>query len=159
MLENDDHGESARGLDPALDGTLADGIHRYRVRVYHADTDMSGAVYHARYLEWLERGRSDLLRAHGVRHSELSSQDNPQFWVVRRMEIDYLSAARIEEALEVSTQVADIGKARIVMAQTIGRGAQALVKAVVTAALINARGRPQRLDRAWQARFATGRTP
>lgn len=153
MAENNDHGESPIGRDAALDGTLADGIHRYRLRVYHADTDMSGAVYHGRYLEWMERGRSDYLRAIGIRHSALKSGTDPRFWVVSRLEIDYRRPAQIEDVLDVSTQVAEAGKARMVMAQSIARDGTELAVARVTVALINAEGRPQRLDHDTIARF------
>ena len=156
MTENGGNGESAARPADALDGVVTDGAHRYRVRVYHADADMSGAVYHARYLEWLERGRSDFLRAHGVSHAELKHRSDPQFWVVCRMEIDYLRPARIEEVLEVTTRVCELGKARVVMAQAIARDGRRLVAARVTAAVVDALGRPRRLDRRWAARFAAG---
>lgn len=153
MAENNDHGESPIGHDAALDGTVKDGVHRYRLRVYHADTDMSGPVYHGRYLEWLERGRSDYLRAVGIRHSVLKSGPDPRFWVVSRLEIDYRRPAQIEDVLDVSTRVAEAGKARMVMVQSIALGDVELTRARVSVALINAEGRPQRLDPELIARF------
>ena len=127
-----------------------------RREVYYADTDFSGAVYHARYLEFLERGRSDFLRLVGVHHTELEAGQTGEtiYWVVRRMEIDFRAAARIDDVLTVKTRVAEVGKARIRMAQEIWRGDALLITAAVEAALINAEGKPRRFPREWAELFA-----
>lgn len=135
--------------DILLNGWMDDGVHVYRLRVYYADTDLSGAVYHARYLEMLERGRSDFLRLSGVLHSALEARDDPQFWVVRRMEIDWLAGARIEDVLEVHTRVASVSGARVTMSQAIMRQGTLIVTAQVLAALINEVGKPQRFPKDW----------
>ncbi len=97
-----DHGERETGLS----GTLTAFGHRLSARVYYADTDFSGVVYHARYLEFLERGRSDFLRLCGVHHAELASGASGEriIWVVRRMEIDFRSPAKMDDILEIETR-------------------------------------------------------
>ncbi|WP_193175007.1 tol-pal system-associated acyl-CoA thioesterase [Oricola nitratireducens] len=142
----------------ALAGRLTASGHELQARVYYADTDFSGAVYHARYLEFLERGRSDYLRLIGVHHTDLEAGSTGEtlYWVVRRMEIDFRAAARIDDVLTVLTRVAEVGKARIRMAQEIRRGDALLITAAVEAALINAEGKPRRFPTEWAALFAPG---
>ena len=146
-----DHGE----YPDALSGELADGGHRLSARVYYADTDFSGVVYHARYLEFLERGRSDFLRLADVHHTELAQGKHGEtlVWVVKRMEIDFRAPARIDDILVIDTRVAEVSGARIRMAQQITRGADLLIEARVEAALINGEGRPRRFPKEWIARF------
>ncbi len=137
----------------ALAGTVEAGIHRLAARVYYADTDFSGAVYHARYLEFFERGRSDLLRLAGIHHTELAASEGGLFWVVRDMAIRFRAAARIDDVIIVETKIASVGGARISMRQTITRDGAVLAQADVEAALIDANGRAQRLPRAWRTAF------
>ncbi|GAB4360173.1 MAG: tol-pal system-associated acyl-CoA thioesterase [Oricola sp.] len=139
----------------ALSGRLTETGHELQARVYYADTDFSGAVYHARYLEFLERGRSDYLRLTGVHHTELEAgkTGEPIYWVVRRMEIDFRAPARIDDVLTVLTRVTETGKARVRMAQEIRRCDTLLVSAAVEAALVNAEGRPRRLPKEWADLF------
>ena len=138
-------------LTDGLAGELTDIGHRLLARVYYADTDFSGVVYHARYLEFLERGRTDYLRLLGVHHSELADGKLGEsiVWVVRRMEIDFRSAARIDDVLTVETHTAEISGARVRMAQSIKRGEELLIAARVEAALINGAGRPRRFPAEW----------
>lgn len=154
MSSNTDDGKPPAPKLVPLDGALTESGHRFTARIYYADTDFSGAVYHARYLELFERGRSDYLRCLGIHHTDLASGPTPMFWVVRRMEIDFRAAARIDDIIEVETRLAELHRARIVMAQTMTRDGKTLVTARVTAALISAEGRPQRMPKDWQAQFA-----
>ncbi|MBX3566643.1 MAG: tol-pal system-associated acyl-CoA thioesterase [Rhizobiaceae bacterium] len=149
-----DDGERA-ALEAGLSGTLVEGGHRLAARVYYADTDFSGVVYHARYLEFLERGRSDFLRLAGVHHTELAAGKHGEaiVWVVRRMEIDFVAPARIDDILTVDTRADSISGARIVMRQTLTRNEELLVRAKVEAAIIGASGRPRRFPREWIAAF------
>src|SRR5690606_40051142 len=112
-----------------LSGELTAFGHRLMGRVYYADTDFSGVVYHARYLEFLERGRSDFLRLAGVHHTELAEGKHGErlSWVVRRMEIDFRQPARIDDIITVDTQVEGISGARIFMRQKLTRGPDLLV--------------------------------
>lgn len=149
-----EHGERA-SLDGGLAGVLTPTGHRLLARVYYADTDFSGVVYHARYLEFLERGRSDFLRLSGVHHAELADGRHGEtiVWVVRRMEIDFVSPARIDDILTIETRTDSISGARIVMAQTLSRNGALLVKARVEAAILGATGRPRRFPKEWIAAF------
>lgn len=146
-----DHGE----YPDALSGEIDNGVHRLAARVYFADTDFSGVVYHARYLEFLERGRSDFLRLAGVHHIELAEglHGETLVWVVKRMEIDFRSPARIDDILVIETRVVEVSGARIRMRQQIIRGDTVLIGAAVEAALINGEGRPRRFPKAWAAQF------
>lgn len=145
-----DHGESDV-LVAGLSGALTPFGHRIMARVYYADTDFSGVVYHARYLEFLERGRSDFLRLAGVHHTELADGKHGEalVWVVKRMEIDFRAPARIDDILTIDTRTEDISGARIFMAQQIRRSEDVLIEARVEAAIIGANGRPRRFPREW----------
>jgi acyl-CoA thioester hydrolase len=150
----DDRGESA-ALSAGLSGALTDFGHRLMARVYYADTDFSGVVYHARYLEFLERGRSDYLRLAGVHHTELAEGKHGEriVWVVRRMEIDFRSPARMDDILTIDTRTDDISGARIFMGQQLKRDGEVLVEAKVEAAIIGETGRPKRFPKEWVAAF------
>lgn len=139
----------------ALSGVLTPFGHRLLARVYYADTDFSGVVYHARYLEFLERGRSDFLRLAGVHHTELADGKHGEkiVWVVRRMEIDFKAPARIDDVLTIDTRTLDISGARIVMGQDIRRDDTLLIGARVEAAIIGESGRPRRFPKEWVAAF------
>jgi acyl-CoA thioester hydrolase len=136
-------------------GELTDSGHRLVARVYFADTDFTGVVYHARYLEFFERGRSDFLRLAGVHHNELAEGKHGEVlaWVVKRMEIDFRQPARIDDILTVETVTEDVSGARIFMAQKIKRGEEVLVTAKVEAAIIGGNGRPRRFPREWIPAF------
>lgn len=153
------HGESGGEPSTPLSGVLADGRHRQLVRVYYADTDFSGVVYHARYLEFFERGRSDFLRLAGVHHTELAEGKHGEklVWVVRRMEIDFRQPARIDDILTVDTVTENVSGARIFMAQQIRRGDEVLVEARIEAAIISESGRPRRFPKEWMEAFLPSR--
>ncbi len=119
--------------------------HRFPIRVYYEDTDFSGVVYHASYLRFLERGRTEFLRAHDIRHSALHAADGmPIAFVVRKMAIDFIKPARMDDELTVETRVAKVGGASIEMAQRILRGDEELIVADVRIAVVSD-GKAQRL--------------
>lgn len=126
-----------------LSGQIADGVHHLDIRVYFEDTDFSGIVYHANYLKFCERGRSDMLRLAGVHHAELTKQG--MHFVVRRMQCDFRASARIDDVLRVETRLKHATGAKLVMAQSVLFDGRALFEADVTIAMINRSGRPQRL--------------
>lgn len=111
------------------------------VRVYWEDTDAGGVVYYANYLKFLERARSEWLRALGIHQAELMRTDHVVF-VVRRVEVDYLAPARFDEALQVRCRIAEQGRASLVMTQQIDRGqdaeAERLLDATVRLACVSA---------------------
>lgn len=146
---------SANEFD-VINGTLTAEGHRLLARVYYADTDFSGVVYHARYLEFLERGRTDFLRLKGVHHTELEEGQlgEPIVWIVRRMEIDFRLPARIDDMLVIETSVVEASGARVMMQQRIQRhNGDVLIEAQVEAALINKQGRPRRMPKTWKDLF------
>src|SRR5215831_2446463 len=96
--------------------------HVFPLRVYYEDTDLSGFVYHASYLRFMERGRSEFLRLAGAGHAGMMEAPEPLVWVVRRMDIGFLRPARIEQALTVRTGVLELGGARMRLDQAVMRG-------------------------------------
>jgi len=129
---------------PDLAGRIENGVHILPVRVYYEDTDFSGNVYHANYLKFCERARSDCLRMLGIRHRELHARSG---FVVRRLACDFLKPAHIDEVLEVESRFDEIGGARLDLDQQVKRKAELIFHAKVTVALINGEGRPKRLPR------------
>jgi acyl-CoA thioester hydrolase len=132
---------------PDLAGRIEGRRHILPVRVYFEDTDFSGFAYHATYLRWCERGRSDLLRLLGIHHSDLHAGEGgqPAFFVVRRLEVDYLSPARIDELPEVITECTKMGGAQIELSQEVRRGETVLCRLLAKVLMVNLSGRPTRL--------------
>ena len=124
--------------------------HRFPVRIYWEDTDAAGIVYYANYLRFLERARSDLVRGAGVNQAALLAGDGVVF-PVRRCEIDYLQPARLDDEIQVRTQIKNLGGASMDMTQDIHRGEEPLVRAKVRLACIGPNGRPRRLPLAVRA--------
>jgi acyl-CoA thioester hydrolase len=151
------------GSWPDLSGRLiTDGgstRHRLAVRVYFEDTDFSGLVYHGSYVRWCERGRSDFLRLLGNDHRALQDGVDgrePAAFVVRRMRLEFLKPAHIDEVLEVETSVQEIGAATLTLRQVVTRDGVALFEAEVMVVLVGRSGKPQRLGKL--LREALGRT-
>ncbi|MEZ5894882.1 MAG: tol-pal system-associated acyl-CoA thioesterase [Parvularculaceae bacterium] len=132
---------------PATRSSTAPAKRSFRtdVRVYYEDTDFSGVVYHARYLHFFERGRTEALRACGVTHTDLLARDEPLAFVVRKMTTEWIAPARIDDALEVVTEFVEVRGARMVLAQTMRRGDTIVARANVDAACMNLAGRPRRI--------------
>ncbi len=128
--------------------------HRFTVRVYYEDTDFSGIVYHAAYLHFFERARTELLRASGVHHSELIREGVA--FAVRSMAIEFDAAARIDDLLEVETRVETLSAARLQLDQRIVRGDAVITRAKVLVVAINAAGRPARMPKAILAGLKAG---
>jgi len=130
-----------------LDGAIRHGRHIMSVRVYYEDTDFSGIVYHANYLRFMERGRTNHLRLMGADQHALfaeANQETPGFaFVVRSMRIDYLKPARMDDVLQVITWPVAVKGASITLAQEVRHGEDLLVTAEVRVALISeGRARP-----------------
>ena len=134
---------------PDLAGRLDGDRHRLAVRVYFEDTDFSGIVYHANYLRYLERGRSDFLRLCGVHHAELAdgAHGTPIAFAVRTMALEFKAPARIDDILEVETRLTRATAARLTLGQTVMKDGQPLVRAEVEAVVISPDGRPRRLPK------------
>jgi len=121
--------------------------HRLPVRVYYEDTDFTGVVYHANYVRYFERGRSDFLRLIGCDHVSLLERDDPAAFVITRLAVDFRKPARIDDALLVRTTYDSVRGARLVVGQRIDRGDETLATAMVDAACIGLDGRPRRPPR------------
>ncbi len=126
------------------------------IRIYYEDTDFSGVVYHAAYLKFFERGRTEALRACGVHHSDLLVRPEPLAFAVRKMTTEWLAPARIDDLLEVRTRFASAKGARMRVAQEIQRGEILIARADVEAACMTLDGRPRRLPAEIAARFGSG---
>lgn len=118
--------------------------HCLPVRVYYEDTDFTGLVYHANYVRYFERGRSDFLRLIGADHSLLLDRPDPAAFVITRIELDYRRPARIDDALLVRTTYDSFRGAKLTVRQKIHRAEDLLAEAVVHAACIDLAGRPRR---------------
>ncbi len=117
--------------------------HKLDIRVYYEDTDMAGIVYYANYLRYIERARSDWVRGLGIDQKAMKEQG--QVFVVRRVEADYLSSARLDDELVVETDVLQVTGARLVMDQWVKRGDEAIFHAVVTAVVVSDSGQVARM--------------
>jgi acyl-CoA thioester hydrolase len=106
---------------PELAGRIEEQTHVLPIRVYFEDTDFTGLVYHANFLKFCERGRSDFIRLLGINHRSLANpaEVEPAVFVVRRIEIDYLKPARIDEVLEVVTRCVEVGGASLKLDQEV----------------------------------------
>ena len=126
---------------PGIAGRIRNGIHIMPIRIYYEDTDAGGVVYHARYVAFCERARSDCLRLLGIHQSTFEDAN----FVVRRMACDFLKPARLDDLLEVHTRFIEMGGARIELGQEVMLNGNTVFKADVTVALVDGRGRPKRL--------------
>jgi acyl-CoA thioester hydrolase len=146
----------------ALDGEIRDGRHVMSVRVYYEDTDFSGMVYHASYLRFMERGRTNYLRLLGADQRALfeeTEQEAPGFaFVVRSMQIDFLKAARMDDVLEVITTPQEVRGASITLDQRVMRGDDVLIEARVQVAFVSG-GRARRIPEALRTAMRADQTP
>jgi acyl-CoA thioester hydrolase len=150
--------DDAPAPESALSGRLHGATHVLPVRVYYEDTDFSGVVYHAGYLRFLERGRTDCLRLAGIDQSTLHAGGEGLAFAVRRMTIDYLAAARMDDVLVVETRIAEVRGASLAVSQRILRGGEVVVTAEVRVAAV-AGGRPARIPDGLRATLSKGRRP
>ncbi len=121
---------------PHLAGRMDGDAHVLPIRVYYEDTDFSARVYHASYLRFLERGRTELLRAVEVAQSNLHAEMGGLAFVVRKMNIDFLGAALMDDVLTVVTRPKDMRGASMTLAQEVRRGEEVLVSADVMVACV-----------------------
>lgn len=130
--------------------------HRHPVRVYWEDTDAGGIVYHAGHVRFFERGRTEFLRALGINQSASADRSAPDalLFTVRRLEVEYLRPAVLDDLLTVETAVREAGAVRLVLDQRLTRGGETIAEAVVTVVAIGGTGRPRRIPEAMRALFA-----
>ena len=124
-----------------LDGEIRNGLHHQQVRVYYEDTDFSGIVYHASYLRFMERGRTNYLRLIGADHRALFEQakaEAPGFaFVVRHMNIDFRKAAHMDDVLDIVTTPKEVKGASVTLNQKVMRGEDLIVEADVQVAFVS----------------------
>jgi acyl-CoA thioester hydrolase len=134
-------------VDRPYQGAFLGRVHHFALRVYFEDTDVSGVVYHANYLRFMERARSDMLRAAGI-DQRAAIESGEGVYVVADLAIKYRASAKLEDDLVVLSQVSEVRAASCSIHQRVMRGQEVLAEAKVTAAFI-ADGRPKRQPRAW----------
>jgi acyl-CoA thioester hydrolase len=139
-------------------GDIEAGVHRVHIRVYYEDTDAAGIVYHATYLAFAERARTEMLRCLGLDHTGLRARFDLTF-TVRRCAIDYHAPARLDDLLEIQTRMVRLGGASLDLEQRVLRAAQLLARLVVRLALLDSDLRVARLPRALIDAFARLRGP
>jgi acyl-CoA thioester hydrolase len=133
-------------------GRFEKGAHLYALRVHFEDTDAGGLVYHANYLRFMERARSDMMRLAGV-DQRAALERGEGSYVVSRIGMRYRAAARLEDELVVVSRVGRMAGASCAVHQTVMRGAETLVEADVAVALVGPDGRPRRQPRQWIETF------
>jgi acyl-CoA thioester hydrolase len=134
-------------------------MHRYRCRVYYEDTDAGGVVYHARYLGFAERARTEAMRDAGIPHAALTAEHGLIF-MVRRIEMEYLRPARIDEELEVVTESLALGAATATIRQDFRAGDRHLVALRIELACVRqSDGKPARIPSRWRDGLAPGLAP
>lgn len=153
---------------PDLAGRLIDDAagrgHVLAVRVYFEDTDAGGVAYHASFVRWCERGRSDFLRLLGTDArrmidggaADAAESHEPAAFVVRRMTCDFRRPARMDDVLEVTTRVKELGGASVTLLQSIAREGRTIFEAEVTVVLVSVAGKPLRLSETLRRAFASG---
>lgn len=135
------------------DGVIDGARHLYAVRVYYEDTDLSGIVYHANYLRWFERARSDLLRRLGIDQRAAIEAGEGAF-AVSELSLRYLRPARLDDDVLIETRCTELGAASCRMAQRATRGGAALAEATLRVGFITPDGRPRRQPAPWRAAFS-----
>lgn len=138
--------------DQPAAGRFADGEHRFPLRVYFEDTDLTGVVYHANYLRYFERARSDMLAVAGI-DQRAAFDAGAGAYAIRSLNIRYVAPARLNDALIVFSRVLRIRAAAVSIHQRVMRGGDILAEAEVEAAFVTPSGRPRRQPGEWIAAF------
>jgi acyl-CoA thioester hydrolase len=133
-------------------GRFEGAAHRFPVRVYFEDTDLSGVVYHANYLRYMERARSDMLRALGI-EQRVAFEAGEGVYAVSALSIKYRRPARLDDDLVVVSHVTAVGAATATIHQSVMRTGEILTEAEVTAAFLTLEGKPRRQPKEWVAAF------
>lgn len=134
-------------------GRFVAAVHHFPLRIYFEDTDLSGLVYHANYLRYMERARSDMLRVAGI-DQRAAQEEGQGVYAVTDIQIRYRRPARLDDDLTVVSHVTAVGAATCAIHQSVMRGAEQLTDAVVSVAWLTPQGRPQRQPKAWTDIFS-----
>ncbi len=135
-----------------VSGRFSAGVHSYPVRIFFEDTDAGGLVYHANYLRYMERARSDMLRLAGI-DQRGAMESGEGVYAVTRATIAYRRPARLDDDLIVVSRIADISAASVTIEQNVVRGGNLITEGEVTVAFLSSTGRPKRQPKPWIALF------
>jgi acyl-CoA thioester hydrolase len=133
------------GTDAAGWGRFEGNVHVLPIRVYYEDTDLSGVVYHANYLRFMERGRSEFFRCAGVFHLAMLDREEATVWTLRKASLDFYRPARVDDLVSVHTRATALTGARMTADQKIHRGDELLAHGRIEACVITLAGKPRRV--------------
>ncbi|ACV75591.1 MAG: YbgC/FadM family acyl-CoA thioesterase [Zymomonas mobilis] len=139
-------------VHPVADGLLKGRVHHFPVNIYYEDTDLSGRVYHANYLRFTERARSDLVKILGVNQRQ-AYQDGIGMFVIHQQEIRYCQPAWLDDRLDIQTEIIRLRAATLQLQQKIFRGAELLTEIESEVAFLSVDGRPCRIPTDWRSLF------
>jgi acyl-CoA thioester hydrolase len=131
-------------------GIINNDVHSFAVRMYHQDTDASGIVYHANYLKFCERARTEFLRAVGIEQRSMMEADDKAYFAVRDLQFDYLKPAYLDDVLLIETSLMVFGAASMTMKQQISRDGILICTAIFRVAILGSDGRPRRWPAPWK---------
>jgi len=131
-------------MNSDISGSLKGTAHYFKIRVYYEDTDFTGIVYHANYLKFVERGRTNFLRLLGINHSDLINDENPKYFVVYSMETKFLGTSTIDDILEVRSYFKGIAGPRLRIHQEIFNKETNLFSAKIEFAILDKGGKPRK---------------
>jgi acyl-CoA thioester hydrolase len=126
-------------------GRFEGNVHILPIRIYYEDTDLSGVVYHANYLRFMERGRSEFFRAAGITRLAMLEDEEPTAWTLRKATLEYFRPARVDDLIQVRTTLTGLTGARMSAEQKIYLGEQLLTRGEVEACVITLTGKPRRI--------------
>ncbi len=139
-------------IENPTSGTIDCGRHVLPLRVYFEDTDLSGVVYHANYLRFMERARTEMLRCIGIVQTEVMAAGTG-YYAVHKIDLTYHRPARLDDHLTVVTRVLEVRAATTKLEQNVWRGDELLCAGIINAAFLDMEGRPRRQSKLWGERF------
>ncbi|MGB8364860.1 MAG: YbgC/FadM family acyl-CoA thioesterase [Rhizomicrobium sp.] len=135
-------------------GRFEGKVHILPLRVYYEDTDLSGVVYHANYLRYMERGRSEYFRCAGITRLAMLDAAEPTVWTLRKAALEYFRPARVDDLIEVHTVCTALTGARMVADQTIYSDGALLTRGQIEACVITLAGKPRRIPEEMRKKLA-----
>lgn len=139
---------------PDAAGEFHGKTHILPIRIYYEDTDLSGVVYHANYLRFMERGRSEYFRCAGITRLAQLEDPEPTAWTLKKASLEYHRPARLDDLVEVHTRCTGLTGARMTASQSIHRSGTLLVQGQVEACIITLSGKPRRIPDDIRAKLA-----
>jgi acyl-CoA thioester hydrolase len=131
-------------------GCVQNGNHHFAVRIFYQDTDVSGVVYHANYLNFMERARTEFLRCVGIEMREQMEAEDKAYFAVRDVQISYLKPAFLDDIIHIETSVHELNAASVIMRQQLSRAGEVICTAELRVAVLGADSRPRRWPAPWR---------